>query len=559
MVSSNSSQSTVVQSSNSSQSVIIAGSRGFYDDISLVADPVEYVGDVVAETGWAVDEVVSGTANGADTAGEQWAETVGLPVNQFPADWDEHGKAAGPIRNEEMAEYADKAVVLWDGESRGSEHMIETARDVMGDENVHVHRYREDDPSPSDGGDDDDDGDAGHPDDADDVDYDEVSTFKLPTVLLAEVGGVRSYRLERDLDVTSIRDVYEMSIDELTQISSIGEHTAKRIAGSAAGHVKREEREMREEVLALRKDVDANASEPGRVAVVIGNDAKALAYEEVVSLVGDAISQSGITVHEGQTVGLVGDWSQREAFGEAGGRAVRDWVDKKQATDTLLDTPVQFITPWEKYAMALDTDEMQPYWQTWGYDEAPREEPTKLSDIPFDTPRGWEDVSPGMAPKERTRRMVEWAQRVVIVADGEYMDRMRYECRRQDVRCDTVFDITEHGDDVDVTRWTPDEREAYEPSESDSIVGRAGTKLEFTGDYADDGKPIFEEVQVDEESWDESKQWREGSSMELESDDYFSMKPNDRDEDRPDPETGGGGVGRHSDRHGEFSERSLSN
>ena len=68
-----------------------------------------------------VTEVVSGGAPGADAAGESWARANNIPVKRFPADWGRHGKAAGPIRNRQMAEYAD-AVALFPG-GRGTESM----------------------------------------------------------------------------------------------------------------------------------------------------------------------------------------------------------------------------------------------------------------------------------------------------------------------------------------------------------------------------------------------------------------------------------------------------
>ncbi|KKM08597.1 hypothetical protein LCGC14_1723590 [marine sediment metagenome] len=73
-----------------------------------------------------VDEVVSGQARGADTCGELWAKSLGIPVKQFPADWEKYGKQAGFIRNAEMAQYAD-AVVLFPG-GKGTEHMYNIAR-----------------------------------------------------------------------------------------------------------------------------------------------------------------------------------------------------------------------------------------------------------------------------------------------------------------------------------------------------------------------------------------------------------------------------------------------
>jgi hypothetical protein len=46
----------------------------------------------------------------------------------FSADWDKLGKRAGVLRNEDMAKKADALVLIWDGESRGSANMLETAR-----------------------------------------------------------------------------------------------------------------------------------------------------------------------------------------------------------------------------------------------------------------------------------------------------------------------------------------------------------------------------------------------------------------------------------------------
>lgn len=79
-----------------------------------------------AMTGQKITEVVCGMARGADTYGMKWAICdAGLPVAKFPADWDTHGLKAGPIRNGQMADYADGLIVfIWDG-SRGSANMLE--------------------------------------------------------------------------------------------------------------------------------------------------------------------------------------------------------------------------------------------------------------------------------------------------------------------------------------------------------------------------------------------------------------------------------------------------
>jgi hypothetical protein len=78
-------------------------------------------------------EVISGKEpTGVDRLGEAWAYLHNVPVKAFPAEWDKHGKAAGFIRNKQMAQYAAEEqgsglVVLWDGESRGTSNMIKEA------------------------------------------------------------------------------------------------------------------------------------------------------------------------------------------------------------------------------------------------------------------------------------------------------------------------------------------------------------------------------------------------------------------------------------------------
>lgn len=46
--------------------------------------------------------VINGGATGADNMAASLAKVDGLEVITFPADWDTHGKAAGPIRNQQM-------------------------------------------------------------------------------------------------------------------------------------------------------------------------------------------------------------------------------------------------------------------------------------------------------------------------------------------------------------------------------------------------------------------------------------------------------------------------
>lgn len=85
---------------------VIAGGRNFqpeqkhYDWLARVLHDLS------------VSEVVSGGCSGADRFGEDAARHYKLEIKRFPADWNKHGKAAGPLRNEEMAKYADVCILF---------------------------------------------------------------------------------------------------------------------------------------------------------------------------------------------------------------------------------------------------------------------------------------------------------------------------------------------------------------------------------------------------------------------------------------------------------------
>lgn len=105
--------------------VIIAGGRDFYN-YELLKAKCDSILSSKAATRRII--VVSGAAKGADKLGEEYAHEHGYTVEQYPADWNTHGKAAGPIRNAQMANSADALIAFWDGQSRGTQSMINIAR-----------------------------------------------------------------------------------------------------------------------------------------------------------------------------------------------------------------------------------------------------------------------------------------------------------------------------------------------------------------------------------------------------------------------------------------------
>lgn len=100
---------------------IIAGSRDI-TDYELVKNAIKY-------SGFDITEVVCGNARGVDTLGKNWANSKGIPVKFFNANWNTFGKSAGFRRNAEMAKYADALIAIWNGVSKGTFSMINLAHD----------------------------------------------------------------------------------------------------------------------------------------------------------------------------------------------------------------------------------------------------------------------------------------------------------------------------------------------------------------------------------------------------------------------------------------------
>lgn len=76
--------------------VLVCGGRDYTDRKTLYR-----ILDGAHKT-WGISCIIHGNARGADTLAAEWAKSRGVPDDPYPADWTRHGKAAGPIRNQEM-------------------------------------------------------------------------------------------------------------------------------------------------------------------------------------------------------------------------------------------------------------------------------------------------------------------------------------------------------------------------------------------------------------------------------------------------------------------------
>lgn len=73
------------------------------------------------------DEIVSGGAKGIDTCAAEYARNKGIQLTEFLPNYKKYGRAAPIYRNAEIVDYADKVIVFWNGNSKGTLSVIRYA------------------------------------------------------------------------------------------------------------------------------------------------------------------------------------------------------------------------------------------------------------------------------------------------------------------------------------------------------------------------------------------------------------------------------------------------
>lgn len=116
--------------------VLVCGGRDFNNQKAL--DEVLQYFDIR----YNFTTLINGGATGADRLAAEWAGICGknrITVETYPADWNTHGKAAGPIRNSQMLdEGKPDLVIAFDG-GKGTDDMVNKAISA----GIEVIRWRE--------------------------------------------------------------------------------------------------------------------------------------------------------------------------------------------------------------------------------------------------------------------------------------------------------------------------------------------------------------------------------------------------------------------------------
>lgn len=104
--------------------VLVCGGRDFNDGMTLGS----WLGGINNKR--PITLIIEGGAKGADNLARMYAEFANIPCDTYPADWDNLGKKAGPIRNQQMLDEGkpDLVVAFPTKNSRGTWDMVERAR-----------------------------------------------------------------------------------------------------------------------------------------------------------------------------------------------------------------------------------------------------------------------------------------------------------------------------------------------------------------------------------------------------------------------------------------------
>jgi hypothetical protein len=104
--------------------LLVCGGRDF-SDVQLAHEKITKAIGTIFMT---PPTIIHGGAKGADAIAGEYAKINGFPCEVYPADWNAHGRAAGPIRNRQMiVEGRPDAVLALHG-GRGTQNMVKQAR-----------------------------------------------------------------------------------------------------------------------------------------------------------------------------------------------------------------------------------------------------------------------------------------------------------------------------------------------------------------------------------------------------------------------------------------------
>lgn len=101
--------------------ILVTGGRD-YEDVGAIYTTLSAIH---AET--PITLLINGGATGADAISKVWAAGRRVAIKIYRADWQKHGKSAGPIRNQRMLDEGKPDLVVAFFGGRGTADMVRRA------------------------------------------------------------------------------------------------------------------------------------------------------------------------------------------------------------------------------------------------------------------------------------------------------------------------------------------------------------------------------------------------------------------------------------------------
>lgn len=104
--------------------VLVCGGRDFYDwnKLNAILQQTKLRAPHDALT------IIQGGAKGADGMAREWCEAYHVAYINYPANWEKHGRASGPIRNQRMLDDGKPDLVIAFPGGSGTADMVRRAR-----------------------------------------------------------------------------------------------------------------------------------------------------------------------------------------------------------------------------------------------------------------------------------------------------------------------------------------------------------------------------------------------------------------------------------------------
>lgn len=102
--------------------ILVCGGRDFLDEELFNRTMKEFENKNVT--------IIQGNSKGADALAYYWALKYALKEESYQADWNTHGKKAGPIRNKRMLEEGKPDLVIAFPGGKGTAHMVKIAKEA---------------------------------------------------------------------------------------------------------------------------------------------------------------------------------------------------------------------------------------------------------------------------------------------------------------------------------------------------------------------------------------------------------------------------------------------